>query len=58
MITPALPLARALFGDREWVARGLGREAECSVQSADVPSLLHALAEHGPFVGILSSLKF
>ena len=51
-ITPAQPLAAVLLQDQMWVAMGLGREAECSVQSADVPSLLHALAEHGPLVGI------
>ena len=52
----ALSLAEVLFDDQEWVARGLGREAECAVESANVPSLLHALAEHGPLVGILPSL--
>ena len=50
-ITPAQPLAAVLSGDQKREARGLGREAGYPVESANVPSLFHALAEHGPIAG-------
>ena len=49
-MTPAQPLAEEMICDQDWEARELGREAGHAFVSANVPSPLHALPEHGPLV--------